>query len=310
VLGIACLEELIKAGFEVTAVTRSRAKFEKYSSDVKIEELEYLAPSCLSQVKELFKSQDAVVSVVGPAAILGQKSLIEAAAEAGVKHIIPSTFASMGGDPEARHLPGYDQIHELQDWLLEKFPQAGHENMMTWTTVNTGAFMDFILNYSLYADFPNRKTTMWDSGDNKLSCTTYRTMAHSVVGILKNYKSTICKNRWVYVHDLAVTQNTVLDLAKKADPSSQWVIEARLDSNKILDDSLATYAAQRGKGKTVWEHDDKLVHTLLTSAVISGRYQTNYEGIAQNNELGLSRFTLDDLDELIKRRVHGEEVKC
>ncbi|KAK4934401.1 hypothetical protein LTR10_024325 [Elasticomyces elasticus] len=307
-LGVACLEGLIKAGFKVTALTRSRTKFEKYSKDVEIKELEYLDPSSLAELKRTFEYQDAVVSVVAPAAIMAQQPLIEAAAEAGIKHIIPSTFASMGGDSAARHLPGYDQIHELQDWLIARSSRTQDTNRMTWTTVNNGAFMDLVLNYPFLADFPNHRATLWDSGDNKLSCTTYPTIARAVVGILRNYTSAACKNRWVNVHDIALSQNMVLDMAKKADPSSHWDVDAHLDTAKVLDQSLATYRAQRGSGNTVWAHGDTLVHTLLTSAVMSGRYKTNYEGDLQNEELGVPEFTLEDLYGLVTMRTRGEMV--
>ncbi|KAK4934857.1 hypothetical protein LTR10_023976 [Elasticomyces elasticus] len=140
----------------VTAVTRSRNKVQKYAQNIGIEELEYLAPEKFDQLIKIFETQDAVVSVVGPAAITAQRPLIEAAEKAGVKHIIPSTFCSMGGEPRSRELPGYENKHDLQDWLKEKYPST-KKTPITWTTVNPGAFIDLILNSPFLVDFEIRK---------------------------------------------------------------------------------------------------------------------------------------------------------
>lgn len=63
------------------------------------------------------RAQDAVVSTTSMEATLGQKLIIDAAIQAGVRRFIPSDFGSLTTDPAASQLPHHVHLVEIQKYL-------------------------------------------------------------------------------------------------------------------------------------------------------------------------------------------------
>lgn len=88
-VGSSVLPELLKSDLVLSAVTRetSSAKFPEGITHVK-------SDFSLSSLTEVFKGQDAVVSMLPITALGDQAVVIEAAIAAGVKRFIPSEYGS------------------------------------------------------------------------------------------------------------------------------------------------------------------------------------------------------------------------
>lgn len=85
------MKELLKSGlFEITVLTRESSSHD-FPSGVKVAKVDYRNVESLTAA---LKGQDALVSAVASVAASGQRVLIDAAVEAGVKRIIPSEYAT------------------------------------------------------------------------------------------------------------------------------------------------------------------------------------------------------------------------
>lgn len=83
------LPELLKSDFNVTAVIRETSSA-KFPSGIKVARSDFSVGS----LTEVFKGQDAVVSMLPIVALGEQGVVIEAAIAAGVKRFLPSEYGS------------------------------------------------------------------------------------------------------------------------------------------------------------------------------------------------------------------------
>lgn len=91
-LGSEILKALLDAKFDVTVISRAGSK-STFSgvSDEKVVRGDYT----LDFFRRALEGQDALVTAVTSSAIDSQRVMIQAAAEAGVKRIVPSEFGSV-----------------------------------------------------------------------------------------------------------------------------------------------------------------------------------------------------------------------
>lgn len=230
-LGPAILKELLANNFRVTLLTRkgssSAAGVEK-SELLQITEIDY---SDVEELTRVLRDIDVVVSTVGNPGLGNQIPLIDAAVAAGVKRFIPSEF---GADPEHesnKPLPFYVRKLRILDYLKHK---AAENTGFSYTRVTTHAFLDWGITEGFLLDPRAHKITIYNGGNTRFSVTTLWTIARAIVAIANNLDAT--KNRAVYVHDAAITQNQLLRYAKEAD-GINWTIE-EVDTKKLLRDSL------------------------------------------------------------------------
>lgn len=230
-LGPAILKELLANNFRVTLLTRKRsssaAGVEK-SERLNIAEIDY---SDVDGLTRELRGIDVVVSTVGNPGLDNQIPLIDAAVAAGVKRFIPSEF---GADPEhekTKPLPFYIRKLHILDYLKQK--AAGNPGF-SYTRVTTHAFLDWGITEGFLLDPKTHKITIYNGGNTPFSVTTLRTIARTIVAIANNLEAT--KNRAIYFHDAAITQNQLIIYAKEAD-GIDWTIE-QVDTKKLLRDSL------------------------------------------------------------------------
>ncbi|KAH8626870.1 hypothetical protein IG631_18888 [Alternaria alternata] len=87
-----------------------------------------------------FRGRDVIVSTVGMEAIPGQKLVIDAAIEAGVKRFIPSDFGALTTDSNASHFPHNLEMIDIQEYLHTK-ADAG---LPEYTIFSIEALTEFI----------------------------------------------------------------------------------------------------------------------------------------------------------------------
>ncbi|KAH8911598.1 oxidoreductase CipA-like protein [Coniochaeta sp. PMI_546] len=180
---------------------------------------------------DVLRGIDVVVSIVGNPGLDNQIPLIDAAVAAGVKRFIPSEF---GSDPEhERNKPLPFYIRKLR--ILNHLKRKAAENQeFSYTRVTTHAFFDWGITEGFLLDPRAHKITIYNGGNTLFSVTTLRTIARAVVAITNNLEAT--KNRAIFIHDAAITQNQLVHYAKEAD-GIEWTVE-HIDTKKLLNDSL------------------------------------------------------------------------
>lgn len=137
-MGRAIVEELINAGYNVTAFTRG-GSLATFPPGVAVEQVDY---GSLESLNAALQGQDAVVSAIATVAVGGQTSLINAAIQQGVKRFIPSEFGIntriVEGTPIGKIVQ--DKVKTV-DYLDEK---SKANPRFTWTGVSSGLFFDWV----------------------------------------------------------------------------------------------------------------------------------------------------------------------
>lgn len=137
-MGKAIVEELVKAGYNVTAFSRANSSA-TFPPGVAVRKVDY---DSVESLKEALEGQDAVVSAIATVAVGGQNPLIDAAMQAGVKRFIPSEFGLntriVEGTAIGKILQG--KIKTV-DYLDEK---SKANPGFTWTGVSSGLFFDWV----------------------------------------------------------------------------------------------------------------------------------------------------------------------
>jgi putative NADH-flavin reductase len=137
-VGKPIVDELLAAGFSVTALTRPSSTA-TFPDGVTVKKVDYESSDSL---KEAFAGQDAVVSAIATPAVGGQQIIVDAALAAGVKRFIPSEFGIntriVGGTPIGKILTG--KVGTV-DYLASK---AKENPDFSWTGLSTGLFFDWV----------------------------------------------------------------------------------------------------------------------------------------------------------------------
>lgn len=226
------------------------------------------------------KGHDAVVSTLNAVATLSQKIIIDAAIIAGVKRFIPNEFSSIGTDPKARDIPVHNNVIEIQDYLKGK-AQPGK---IEYTIVSTGPFLEYALGSPLFLDFHNRTIDLYGDGNVRVSTTSIAGIGQAIAGALKKPDQT--KNRVIHVHEAVISQNQLLQLAKKVEPTATWT-ENKIEPEKAL---------EAATDKFIQSPIDPLsLVGILKAAILSGKYDAEYQK-TDNEIVGLPFLSDEELE--------------
>ncbi|KAG8162222.1 hypothetical protein KVR01_007987 [Diaporthe batatas] len=284
-LGSAVLSELVKGGFEVTVLGRSRKTEEDLPAHVRVLAVDYADKQSL--VKAL-SGQDAVVSTVASEARPAQKLMIDAAIETGVRRFIPTDFGSLTTHPAASDFPHHIDMVDIQQYLKSKSHDIEH------TIFSIGGFTEFIINYNLFFDWEHKTAEVWADGSSGISTTSLHGIGRAIVGALKNPEPT--KNKNLFLHELVVTQSQLISLAKKYSPGADWTITQ-------VSDPLAEFY----RLEAIAKEDPSFPNTMdfLKATVMSGKFQAYYQEV-DNELVGLPLLSEKDF-ELKFAQVYGNK---
>lgn len=273
--GSVVLSELVKGGYEVTLLSRSEKPDESLPADVRRITVDYNDKQSLANA---LHGQDAVVSTVGMEGISGQKLIIDAAIQAGVRRFVPSDFGSLTTDPAASHLLHHINMVKIQDYLRSK------SNKIEYTIFSIGAFTDFLVKSGMAFDWEQKTAQLWGDGTSRISTTSLQGAARAIVGALKNPEPT--KNKNLHVHELVVTQSQLLDLAKKSSPEAQWTI-TKVDDPAAEFDRLEVLVKEQPTMPNIIG--------LVKASLLCGKYQAYYQAV-DNDLVGLPTLNEKDLE--------------
>jgi uncharacterized protein YbjT (DUF2867 family) len=272
-VGAKVLPEFEGSGFTVSVLSRKESS-STFPAGIKVVKAEYTPEG----LKEAFKGQDAVVSMVGSMVIEEQLKIADAALAAGVKWFFPSEFGSDLTNPEVvKEVPIFGGKVQVVKHLQES------QDKMHWTAVINGAFYDWCLQVGfLDIDVPNKKAMLYDGGNSRFGTTTLASVGKTIVGALKHPAETT--NRYIYVASFVTTQNEVLATVEKQ-------LGTKFEVTHISSaDVLKSSRAKLDQG------DFSAIAPLIKASLYSGRnlgdYPANHK--LANEVLGLPKETLEE----------------
>ncbi|KAK5052758.1 hypothetical protein LTR84_002624 [Exophiala bonariae] len=280
------LRGLLDAKFEVKVLARSK-KSGHFEAGIDVVEVDFTSVESLTAA---LQGIDAVVSTVAGTAIKTQGVLIDAAALAGVKRFIPSEYGSVTTNPKVQTFPLYDNVFMIRNHLQEK----ADVGQLTWTVLACGAFLEFLLASSSTGllDFANRKATLLDGGDNRLTSTSLTTAGKAIAEILKNSEAT--KNRVVKVSEIILTQNQLLQIAQKLKPEDKWHTST-VATSALLKEGLDEFSAG--------DFSFPVIFKIIAGTGLAGETYGSAYDETDNDLLGVQELTEADLTRVVAEKL-------
>ncbi|KXH53677.1 isoflavone reductase [Colletotrichum simmondsii] len=219
-VGLRVVKALLEKGFEVTAISRETSTA-TFPSGVAVRKADL---SSVGSLTAAFAGQDAVISAISTVAVIvpgSQDPLIDAAIAAGVKRFIPSEYGL-----NTRTLEG----EILGDWLKSKtaavdylIKKAKANPSFTWTGIGTSLFFDWSITRGIYGiSLENKRITIFDSGNQKVSTTSLAFLAEGIVAVLQHPAETA--NKYINIVEFEVTQNQLHKLFEE-ETGSKFTVE-------------------------------------------------------------------------------------
>lgn len=268
----------------MTVLTRKESTH-KFPSNVTIKAVDY---SSLESLTSALQGQDALVSTLASLALDTQKLLIDACISTGVKRFIPSEFGSDTTNPLTAKLPVFASKVAIQQYLASKVAESPN---FSYTLVVNGAFLDWGLEVGFLVDVKGHKANLKDGGDVVFSTTTLASIGQGVVGILTHPDETA--NRPVFIKNIDTTQNQIVALAKKIDPSGEWEV-THSDTAALEREAYASLA----KGDFTAGVFVKLIYRAGYGEGYGGRFHKDDSAL-----LGIRELDPAGLEELVREIV-------
>ncbi|KLJ09125.1 hypothetical protein EMPG_15450 [Blastomyces silverae] len=271
-LGPLVLAEFLKSTFDITVLARE-ASTSTYPKNITIAKSDFSA----SSLTEIFKGQDALISIVGPSAFADQKKIVDAAIAAGVKIFIPSEYGSDTRNPEVLKIaPILAGKRTLVEYL------ESQQDRITWTALIPGLFADWGITHGfLQYDIPSKSALVWDDGNVPVSMSTQPQVGRALVAILENPSATA--NQYVYVSSYTVTANEMVTALEKA-TGSKWNVR-KID----LEQSLSEAKENLSRGQTGLD----VIRDLIRAACYSQEAYCDFRKFLWNDRLGLKEESLE-----------------
>ncbi|KAM6484797.1 NAD(P)-binding protein [Trichoderma sp. SZMC 28011] len=289
-LGPVILQALLAASLQTTVLTRVGSAHKVSvpagsESLLKVQEVDYNSHDNLVSA---LQTVDVVLSTLGFTDLFStQKKLIDASLKAQVSRFIPSEFGNDSANPLVRKLPLYGDKIKTQEYLEEK---AAQNPGFSYTMCYNNSFLDWQLQIGFMVNLKDHSATLYDGGDVLFSATRLSTIGKAVVGVIQNLEAT--RNKHVYFHDIAITQNQLIDIAKRID-GKEWstnvvsTAEIEEKSYKMLKSSDSKEVANSALG-------------FIARACWGAGYGGNFSEKLGNNLLGISGMSIDDLEKLVR----------
>ena len=271
------LDALVGSGkFKITILSRSPSE-NRFPASITVLPVDY---NSIESLTAALKDQDAVVSTIGMEGILGQTLIFDAAIAAGVKRFLPSEFGSDISNSKTAALPVYEHKVAVRKHIEKKVKNGAD---ITYTYVINGTFLDWGIEVGFLVNWKEGKPRIFNGGNRPISTTTLGSVGLAVVGVLSEPEDT--KNRSVFVHDIVITQNRLMELAKSVQPTKEWdpVEDDVVEVEKIANKKLANGQA-----------DMELMYEYLYVAVFGEGYGAKMENV-DNKLLGVPGKTEADI---------------
>ncbi|KAK7425270.1 hypothetical protein QQZ08_008291 [Neonectria magnoliae] len=266
-IGSLVIPELVKSSFSLTAVTRTTSTA-TFPASIKVVKGDF----SLASLTEIFKGQDAVVSMLPITALGEQVIVIEAAIAAGVKRFIPSEY---GSDSTVRMITLFFVQLNIpccrigqSDTVIAAVPFfAGKKQyleslksqkaVISWTALFTGPFFDWeSLNYTLVKinvglaqgftgfNLATKTATLIDGDKTRFTSTNAAQIGHALVSILNQAEE---------------TANKLLEILAALEKA----VEEKFQMGNLTSEDVRTEAARQLAQGNLLEGGGKLITALV-----------------------------------------------
>ncbi|KAM0271297.1 hypothetical protein ACHAPA_002903 [Fusarium lateritium] len=287
-LGPSTIKHLLKNGFKVSVLTRNPstanlpAGVEAIGADYT--SAETLTPSLSG------RGFDAIVIVLNRLAYDASVVTMQAAVNAGIYRAIPSFFGVSLDNPEIANMPFINSKLPVYNDVLEK----GAKGEITYTGINTGMFLDWVLDEDIFVSLSGKiPTRVADGGDILMSSTTLDDIGKAISAVLLKPEETV--NKIYYIHTVVMTQNQVLGYAREAAPDVDFVVE-HVDTAVLVEAAWKRY------------HEGKKDRVSLRDFIIRASYGlgNGFFPKTDNDFLGVRQWSDEELKEEIFRRLKAD----
>jgi uncharacterized protein YbjT (DUF2867 family) len=286
-VGSHTLSALLKTNIHtITAISRTESEA-TFPSEVIVKKGDYSDHSFLVSA---LKGQDVLIMQMNmfPQAMEAQVQLIGAAAEAGVRWVLPTEFGSDINSSLAQDFPMMSMKKKYRDLIEEKG--------MNWVAVINNPWFDWSLKQGMWSvDIPAKKATLYNVGDAKFNTSTLSQVGRGVAALLSlpDEKLNAYKNGPVYLRSFEINQRDILDSAIRATGTKEadWEVKTQ-EPEEAIQASREAVAAGNMMA---------FVGEFYPSHMQEGR-GGNYEAKAAKDAevLGLEK---ENLDEVVARVV-------
>jgi hypothetical protein len=216
-----------------------------------------------------------------------QKTLVDAAIEAGVKRLVPSEFSSnLEAKAKDVDLPIVSEKLAIRKYIVE----AAATGKIEWSSINNGPFLDLGINFGFLG--PNvraKKATFHDGGEKGCCATSTEDIAKAVALMLEHPEET--KNKPVYVYSTFANEKKFTDIVAKLTGIDFEIQHA--DTKKDADEYMAEL--KDGKG------DSPKRFSLYFRLMYEEGFGGDFRNIAMNETLGLPILSDEELETNIAR---------
>ncbi|KAM3498438.1 hypothetical protein MY10362_008243 [Beauveria mimosiformis] len=283
-VGSIALDKLSASRHNLQVLRRLGSK-STYPASVKVVDVDFSSADALTSA---LQGQDVVVSTLPADVASLQVALIDAAVAAGVKRFLPSEFGCNLDNALSRQIPVFAEKIKIEEYLKER-AAAGR---ISYTFVYNGPFLDWGIQNQFVLNVAGYKPRLLDDGKALFSATNLDTVGSALVGILDHLDDT--KNRAVFLEDIKISQQRLLELAKKAAPEKPWEV-----TYVKVDDLVKVAGENLAKGIFTFDNIAPFIHKSFVSPGYGGSFEKS-----DNELLGLSRssdeFVLEQYKKLLQ----------
>jgi len=282
-LGSKILHSLRSSGFNVTAIQRKGSK-KTLPQGVKTIQVDLTSKSDLVFA---FKGQDAVVSAVPDPQLEQEKTMIQAAIEAGVKRVVPSEYSS---NLEAKAKEVNLEIVAEKLKIRNYIEEIGETGKIEWSSINNGPFLDLGVKVGFLGPNVRNKTATFHDGGDKLYCATSTEDIGKAVALMLQHPAET-KNKPVYIYSAMLSDRKLTSIVSKLTGIDFEIKHA--DVQKDADEYLES--KKRG------EDDMMKRFNLYFLMMYKEGFGGDYRDIAMNGTIGLPVMDDEKLEENVAR---------
>jgi nucleoside-diphosphate-sugar epimerase len=301
-LGSKILRSLRSSGFNVTAIQR-KGSDRKLPQGIKSIQVDLTSKSELTAA---FKGQDVVVRYISPLSDIlilhsdlcnssavpnpelnDQKTLVDAAIEAGIKRIVPSEFSSnLEAKAKDVNLPIVSEKLAIRKYVVE----AAATGKIEWSSINNGPFLDLGVNYGfLGPNIRSKKATFHDGGEKVCCTTSTEDIGKAVALMLEHHEET--KNKPVYIYSTLISEKKMTNIVAKLKGIDFEIQEA--DVEKDAEEYLAS--VKEGNA------DSNKKFSLYFQMMYGEGFGGDYRDMAMNETIGLRVMSDEELEADVAR---------
>lgn len=286
------LQEAQPAFDSITLLTRSARSAASLAQgpNIQVREVDYASRQSLVAA---LSGVDAVVSAIGTKSVDDQATVIDVAAEAGVKFVIPSEFGLANTHPLLRRDFGgiFGDKNRIQA-QLESYRRQGR---LDYALIFVGLWLDWGIR-GFILDVHKKKVGLWDGGERPVSMTTMASIGKAVLGVLEGK---VAGKREVRVKDINLSQRRLYELAAEVVGQDGWEV-------RRVDTARAKAAASEKLSQGTATLDD--MYAFVYRASTAEEYGQPWKPDEDDSEsLGLRAWTEDDVRDLIRNVVAGKQ---